>query len=130
MPYTSFYFTHHKHANKTPQVNNYWQDSTGHNFEIAAGSNILAEGNYFQDIATIMESNDSQLFTVPDESASQACSATLGRACEVNGFKNSGEFSSSDTDMLANFEGKNVAAASTFAEAQSSVPGSAGQGKL
>ncbi|PLB42547.1 polysaccharide lyase family 1 protein [Aspergillus candidus] len=111
-------------------VNNYWKDSSGHSFEIGSGSNILAEGNYFEDIPTIMESNGSQLFTSPDDAANQACSATLGRACEVNGFESSGEFSSSDSDLLANFEGKNVAAASAFTEAQGSVPGSAGQGKL
>ncbi|RHZ68358.1 hypothetical protein CDV55_107559 [Aspergillus turcosus] len=111
-------------------VNNYWYDSTGHAFEIGSGGYVLAEGNVFQNINTIVESPvDGQLFTSPDSTTNKVCSTYLGHVCQVNGFGSSGTFSQADTGFLANFAGKNVASASAYTVVQSSVPSNAGQGR-
>ncbi|CRG89703.1 pectate lyase, putative [Talaromyces islandicus] len=112
-------------------VNNYWHDSSGHGFEIGSGGYVLAEGNVFQNVGTIVESPvDGQLFTSPSTSENAVCKTYLGRACVVNGFGSSGTFDQTDTGFLADFEGKNIASASAYTAAQSSVPSSAGQGNL
>ncbi|PTU22286.1 hypothetical protein P175DRAFT_0127887 [Aspergillus ochraceoroseus IBT 24754] len=112
-------------------VNNYWYDSSGHAFEIGSGGYVLAEGNVFQNIPTIVQSPvDGQLFTSPDSTTNQVCSTYLGHVCQVNGFGTSGTFSQSDTGFLSNFQGKNIASASAYSVVQTSVPSNAGQGKL
>lgn len=112
-------------------VNNYWQDNSGHAFEIGEGGYVLAEGNVFQDIAAVAEDPiEGQAFASPSESANEACSNYLGRACEVNGFGNSGTFTQADTDLLSKFDGQTVAAATAYGEVADSVSSSAGQGKL
>ncbi|KAL4936169.1 hypothetical protein BDV06DRAFT_216881 [Aspergillus oleicola] len=112
-------------------VNNYWYDSSGHAFEIDAGGYVLAEGNVFQNIPTVIEGTVSgQLFTSPDSNTNQVCQTYLGHTCQVNGFGSSGTFNQADTAFLVNFQGKNIASADAYTVAQSSVPGNAGQGNL
>ncbi|OJJ65088.1 hypothetical protein ASPSYDRAFT_39886 [Aspergillus sydowii CBS 593.65] len=112
-------------------VNNYWYDSSGHAFEIDAGGYVLAEGNVFQNIPTVVESPISgQLFTSPNSNTNQVCSTYLGHTCQVNGFGSSGTFNQADTGFLVNFQGKNIASAEAYTVAQSNVPSNAGQGKL
>ncbi|BCS19948.1 polysaccharide lyase family 1 protein [Aspergillus puulaauensis] len=112
-------------------VNNYWYDSSGHAFEIDSGGYVLAEGNVFQNIPTVVESPVSgQLFTSPNSNTNQVCSTYLGHTCQVNGFGSSGTFSQADTGFLVNFQGKNIASAEAYTVAQSNVPSNAGQGKL
>ncbi|KAL4949472.1 pectin lyase fold/virulence factor [Aspergillus filifer] len=112
-------------------VNNYWYDSSGHAFEIDAGGYVLAEGNVFQNIPTVVEGTVSgQLFTSPDSTTNQVCQTYLGHTCQVNGFGSSGTFKQADTAFLVNFQGKNIASADAYTVAQSSVPGNAGQGNL
>ncbi|KAL4773264.1 pectin lyase B [Aspergillus nidulans var. acristatus] len=112
-------------------VNNYWYDSSGHAFEIDSGGYVLAEGNVFQNIPTVIEGTvGGQLFTSPDSSTNAICSTYLGHTCQVNGFGSSGTFKQADTAFLVNFQGKNIASASAYTVAQSSVPSNAGQGKL
>ncbi|KAL6229562.1 hypothetical protein BDW75DRAFT_249562 [Aspergillus navahoensis] len=112
-------------------VNNYWYDSSGHAFEIDAGGYVLAEGNVFQNIPTVVEGTvGGQLFTSPDSSTNAICSTYLGHTCQVNGFGSSGTFNQADTAFLVNFQRKNIASASTYTVAQSSVPSNAGQGNL
>ncbi|KAE8395523.1 putative pectin lyase A [Aspergillus alliaceus] len=112
-------------------VNNYWYDSTGHAFEIGSGGYVLAEGNVFQNIATPVQSPvNGQLFTSPDTNTNAVCATYLGRNCQINGMGSSGTFKQSDTAFLSNFKGKNIASASAYTAAQSSVPSNAGQGKL
>ncbi|KAL4926717.1 polysaccharide lyase family 1 protein [Aspergillus undulatus] len=112
-------------------VNNYWYDSSGHAFEIDSGGYVLAEGNVFQNIPTVVEGTVAgQLFTSPDSNTNQVCQTYLGHTCQLNGFGSSGTFNQEDTAFLVNFEGKNVAGAAAYTVAQSSVPGNAGQGKL
>ncbi|KAL4995228.1 pectin lyase B [Aspergillus recurvatus] len=112
-------------------VNNYWYDSSGHAFEIDSGGYVLAEGNVFQNIPTVIEGTvGGQLFTSPGSSTNAICSTYLGHTCQVNGFGSSGTFNQADTAFLVNFQGKNIASASAYTVAQSSVPSNAGQGKL
>ncbi|KAJ5951908.1 Pectin lyase fold/virulence factor [Penicillium vulpinum] len=112
-------------------VNNYWYQNVGHAFEIGAGGNVLAEGNVFQNIAAVVESPISgQLFTSPDTNTNAACTASLGRACVLNGFGSSGAFKQADTAFLVNFAGKNIASATAYTSVVASVNANAGQGKL
>ncbi|KAJ5091978.1 hypothetical protein NUU61_006848 [Penicillium alfredii] len=112
-------------------VNNYCYDSSGRSFEIGSGGYILAEGNVFQNIPTVVESPiEGQLFSSPSTSANQVCSTYLGRVCQVNGSGSSGTFSQVDTAFLTNLSGKNIASASAYSVVQLSVPSNAGQGKL
>ncbi|KAJ5107330.1 hypothetical protein N7456_004005 [Penicillium angulare] len=112
-------------------VNNYWYDNSGHAFEIGSGGYVLAEGNVFQNIPTVVESPiDGQLFTAPNAAANAVCATYLGRDCVVNGFGSSGTFSQADEGFLSDFEGKNIASASAYTAVQSTVPSSAGQGNL
>lgn len=91
---------------------------------------VLAEGNVFQNIPTVLESNSGQLFTSPDSSTNSVCASYLGHVCQVNGFGSSGSFRKADQGFLSNFQGKNIASAAAYTFAQSSVPSKAGQGKL
>ncbi|KAJ5370554.1 uncharacterized protein N7496_006646 [Penicillium cataractarum] len=112
-------------------VNNYWYDNSGHAFEIGSGGYVLAEGNVFQNIDTVVESPvDGQLFTSPSTSANTACSNYLGRVCQINGFGSSGTFSQSDTGFFSKFSGQNIASATAYTSVVSSVNANAGQGKL
>ncbi|KAL4913303.1 pectin lyase fold/virulence factor [Aspergillus aurantiobrunneus] len=112
-------------------VNNYWQDNSGHAFEIGEGGYVLAEGNVFQDIPAVAEDPiDGQLFASPSESQNEACSTYLGRVCELNGFGNSGTFDQADTDLLSKFDGQNIASASAYGDVASSVSASAGHGTI
>ncbi|KAJ0420951.1 pectin lyase A [Aspergillus carlsbadensis] len=112
-------------------VNNYWYDNSGHAFEIGEGGMVLAEGNVFQNIGTIVEDPiEGQLFSSPSTSANEVCSTYLGRACEVNGFGSSGTFNQADTGFLSNFEGSNIASASAYSEVVASVSASAGHGTI
>ncbi|KKK23136.1 hypothetical protein ARAM_005955 [Aspergillus rambellii] len=82
-------------------------------------------------VAVIAESPiNGQAFTVPSVAAGSACSSYLGRSCLINGFGSSGSFSESDTGFLANFKGKNIAAASSYSKVSTSVPAHAGHGHL
>lgn len=113
-------------------VNNYWYDSAGHNFEMDSGAMVLAEGNIFQNAQTPIEPGaKGRLFSVPNTSAAASCTASLGRACQINGFGSSGSFSGSDTSFLANFKGKNVASAKAYSDASvKNLPNTAGFGKI
>ncbi|KAH0140297.1 polysaccharide lyase family 1 protein, partial [Aureobasidium melanogenum] len=108
-------------------VNNYWYDidSKGHAFELGQGGYVLAEGNKFQNVATILESGATgKYFTVPGSGS--VCSSFIGRSCQSNAFGSSGAFSSADTSFLGNFKGKNIASA---AAASSVSTANVGYGK-
>ncbi|KAH8663207.1 pectin lyase fold/virulence factor [Ilyonectria robusta] len=111
-------------------VNNYWYDNPGHAFEVDSGGMVVAEGNVFQNVAAPVESGYAgKLFSSPSASANAVCSTYLGHTCEVNGFGSSGSFSGTTTDFLSNFNGKNVASASTYSAAKA-VQSTAGFGTI
>ncbi|KAL4865498.1 hypothetical protein BDV12DRAFT_200134 [Aspergillus spectabilis] len=112
-------------------VNNYWYDNSGHAFEIGSGGYVLAEGNVFQNIGVVAEDPiEGELFASPSTSQNAVCSTYLGRDCELNGFGSSGTFNQADTGFLSNFEGKNIASASPYADVAASVSASAGHGTI
>ncbi|KAL4940047.1 pectin lyase A [Aspergillus oleicola] len=108
-------------------VNNYFHDNSGHAFEIGDGGYVLAEGNVFQDVTAIYQDPlEGEAFSSPSESANEACSTYLGRACVLNSYGSSGTFTEADTDLLSKFDGQNIAAASAASEVASSVSSGAG----
>jgi pectin lyase len=113
-------------------VNNYFYASDGHTFEVDAGAMILAEGNVFQNVKAPVElpTAGGRLFASPDASTNSACSAVFGRACQINAFGSSGQFPGADSSFFSNFQGKNVAAATTAAVANANVRTTAGFGKI
>ncbi|PWY77614.1 pectin lyase A [Aspergillus eucalypticola CBS 122712] len=111
-------------------VNNYWYDISGHAFEIGEGGYVLAEGNVFQNVDTVLETYEGEAFTVPSTTSGEVCSTYLGRDCVINGFGSSGTFSEDNTSFLSDFEGKNVASATAYTSVASSVVANAGQGNL
>ncbi|KAI4842576.1 pecyin lyase 2 [Aureobasidium sp. EXF-8845] len=110
-------------------VNNYWNDNSGHAFEIGEGGYVFAEGNVFENVKAPVEASSfaGQLFTADSGSS---CSSALGRACEANSLTGSGTFSESDTDLLSKFSGTVVAAAEPASKIKSYVTANAGVGKL
>ncbi|KAJ0300421.1 pectin lyase [Colletotrichum paranaense] len=111
-------------------VNNYWYDNSGHAFEADAGAKIVAEGNIFQNVVAAYQTGlAGQVFASPDSTTNAKCSTNLGHACQLNAYGSSGTLVGSDTSILANFAGKNVASAGTANDAKA-VATSAGFGKL
>ncbi|KAI0018051.1 putative pectin lyase [Xylariomycetidae sp. FL0641] len=109
-------------------VNNYWQSSSDHAFEVGSGSQILAEGNVFDGVPTPVEDPvDGGLFTADDPSA---CASAIGRDCQANSLTDSGSFSVSDTNVLTAFNGLTVADALSASDAAGSVPNNAGFGTI
>ncbi|KAI0471704.1 pectate lyase a [Xylariaceae sp. FL0804] len=112
-------------------VNNYFYSSSDHAFELDSGAMVLAEGNVFQNVPTPVESPVSgQLFTSPDSGTNAACTAYLGRACQLNAFGSSGDFYQVDEGFFSNFAGKNIASAVSGQDANSQVVANAGVGKI
>lgn len=91
---------------------------------------VLAEGNVFQNVKNPIDTTRAgKLFASPNASANAACSSTVGHTCQTNGFGSSGTLTGTDTGLLANFKGKNVASATTY-EVAKSVKDTAGFGKI
>ncbi|KAI1489762.1 pectate lyase a [Biscogniauxia mediterranea] len=112
-------------------VNNYFYANSGHAFEADSGAMILAEGNVFQNVPTPLETPASgRIFASPDSTTNEVCSTYLGRVCQLNAFGSSGTLAGSDTSFLSNFEGKNIASATTGTVANEDVVANAGIGKI
>lgn len=108
-------------------INNVWSTNSGHLLEgdktTSAG---LYEGNYFEDVPTVVvDGFAGQLFTSEASDVSQ-CSAYLGRDCVSNELSSSGEFSSSDTDFLSDFKGQSIPDADSASSIKTTVPAQAG----
>jgi pectin lyase len=108
-------------------VNNYWYANSGHAFDIAAGGQVVAEGNVFQNVVAPLLSNSGKLFGAPSTTANAACTAYLGHTCQLNAFGSSGTLGGTDTSFFSNFNGKSIATAAT---ASSAIAGTAGVGKI
>ncbi|OJJ45081.1 hypothetical protein ASPZODRAFT_70393 [Penicilliopsis zonata CBS 506.65] len=109
-------------------ANNYWYDNSGHAFETDDGVYVLLEGNVFDNVTTIVDSdyNDGALFAATSDNASD-CEDYIGRACVANSYTDSGSTDDADTSVLEEFESYSsdvydAAAAST------DIASSAGQG--
>lgn len=86
------------------------------------------EGSVFQDVVEPLADWSGEMFAPTSDSSS--CASALGRDCPANIFGSSGSLSGTDTDVLNQFSGLEVADALDAASAQSSVPDNAGVGKL
>lgn len=116
-------------TNTQKPTTGYDYPSNGHAFEIDSGGYVLVEGSVFQNVPVVLDSGVAGLyFTSPSTSANAACTAYLGRACQVNGFGSSGTFSGATTSFFSDFSGKTVASAETYSWVQSNVISNAGIG--
>ncbi|KAH6639500.1 pectin lyase A precursor [Boeremia exigua] len=108
-------------------VNNYFY-AIAHAFEADSGAQIVAEGNVFQNVDQPAQAGlPGKVFASGSNNA--ACKAYLGHNCEMNAYGTSGTLAGTDTSMLANFKGKNIASASTAAVAKN-VVNTAGFGRI
>ncbi|KAJ4337416.1 hypothetical protein N0V87_004739 [Didymella glomerata] len=108
-------------------VNNYFY-AIAHAFEADSGSKILAEGNVFQNVVAPAQSGlPGKVFASTTNLA--ACKSYLGHNCEPNAYGSSGSLAGTDTSFFSNFQGKNVASASTAATAKNLV-NTAGYGRI
>ncbi|KAI9993051.1 hypothetical protein PInf_015108 [Phytophthora infestans] len=73
-------------------ANNYFEDNTGHAFDIAAGAYVLAEGNYFSSVKTPNLDDPAGHFFVPARESD--CKTAIGRACKLNVLTGSGKLTS------------------------------------
>ncbi|RAL07375.1 polysaccharide lyase family 1 protein [Aspergillus homomorphus CBS 101889] len=105
--------------------NNYWNDNSGHAFEIGSGGYVLAEGNTFADVTTVLESSSFKGVLFASDSASSTCSSYIGRSCVAN--SNGGDLTGSSTTVLGVFKGESLP---TPSAASTGPASSAGQGNL
>ncbi|GMF64495.1 unnamed protein product [Phytophthora lilii] len=126
----------HKTSGRSPKIgghdgetsvvhaaNNFFDDNTGHAFDVAAGGYVLAEGNYFNSVKTPNQPDPKGSIFIP--TAAGDCKASIGRDCEVNVLADSGTFTSSAEDaatkQISTFKtqigGTKVAAAAKFSVA-------------
>lgn len=106
-------------------VNNYWDENSGHAFEIGTGGYVLAEGNYFANVNEVLESASFQGALFSADTDSSTCSASIGRSCVANA--NGGTLAGTSADVLSNLKGETLATADS---ASTDPAGSAGQGNL
>ncbi|KAF5358763.1 hypothetical protein D9758_008553 [Tetrapyrgos nigripes] len=80
-------------------VNNYISDNTGHALDMGQGTNMIAEGNYFENVVTPLigiDANAHLYFPTVVDDANQCANSGWGRYCEWNRIAgNSGTISSS-----------------------------------
>ncbi|RLN61295.1 hypothetical protein BBP00_00005472 [Phytophthora kernoviae] len=81
-------------------ANNYYEDNSYHSMEIATGSYVLAEGNYFKHTTKPLYDGDdpdignSDYGSIYTESGENLCSQYLGRSCVANVLESNGRFAS------------------------------------
>jgi pectin lyase len=109
-------------------VNNYFYANSGHAFETAAGGNVLAEGNVFQNVKNPLENNGGQIFAAGN-GQDGACRGPLGRNCVPNAYGSTPKMPGTSAGFLNNFKGKNIAGASSANDAKR-VMQTAGFGRI
>ncbi|KAE8411683.1 pectin lyase fold/virulence factor [Aspergillus pseudocaelatus] len=120
-------FDSHWHA-----YNNFWENNSGHAFDIGEGANVLIEGNVFSNVKTPMNPEDTpgSTFAATAEDAS-SCTSALGRPCIANELTSSGELSGNDEAVLSGWPtGEGDTKAMTTDKVPSYVKANAGVGKL
>ncbi|GKT51491.1 putative pectin lyase F-1 [Colletotrichum spaethianum] len=113
-------------------VNNVWSDINGHAIEGGeATARGIFEGNAFINVKQMVSDYQGKLFSSPDATTNAQCKSALGRACEVNVFeKTTDAFKYTDTSFFGDFKGLSIASAAAASKIKTSVPASAGAGKL
>ncbi|CAI0648296.1 unnamed protein product [Colletotrichum noveboracense] len=108
-------------------VNNVFESSTGHAFEVTSGGYVLLEGNVFKNVEAPIESGgDGANLAITSDNAS-TCSSKLGRSCQANSFSSSGSYAGTDSSVLNKFGSADIPDAVAASSVSSS---SAGYGKL
>ncbi|KAB5590296.1 hypothetical protein CTheo_6258 [Ceratobasidium theobromae] len=115
--------------------NNYFNDITGHALDPAVGSQVLAEGNYFNAVKTPSTGDTNGVVFAPTSSTMNAqCSGTLSRNCVSNTLAGgSGSLpNAANTAALSAFTASVVKSASIMdpASVPSYVLANAGLGKV
>ncbi|OJZ91488.1 polysaccharide lyase family 1 protein [Aspergillus luchuensis CBS 106.47] len=107
-------------------VNNVWADNSGHAIEGTDNGMGLFEGNWFNNVPTIVQSGFvGQLFSSESADLSQ-CETYLGRDCVTNAYISSGSFDYDDDGFFVDFENLTIASAASASSVESSVPSNAG----
>ncbi|KAM5356857.1 hypothetical protein ACJ41O_003503 [Fusarium nematophilum] len=113
-------------------VNNVWEENNGHALEGGeATARGIFEGNVFINVKNLVSDYQGRLFTAPNADSTADCELALGRACEVNVLDNSqGDFDFTDTSFFSDYSSLEIAPAVSADKARTSVPKSAGAGKI
>ncbi|GLA86109.1 hypothetical protein AtubIFM56815_010360 [Aspergillus tubingensis] len=107
-------------------VNNVWADNSGHAIEGTDNGMGLFEGNWFNNVPTIVQSGFvGQLFSSESADLCQ-CETYLGRDCVTNAYTSSGSFDYDDDGFFVDFENLTIASAESASSIESSVPANAG----
>ncbi|KAG8752701.1 hypothetical protein FRC11_008100 [Ceratobasidium sp. 423] len=115
--------------------NNYFNDITGHALDPDVGSQVLAEGNYFNKVRTPSTGNaDGSVFAPTSSSMADQCSSSLGRKCVLNSLAGgSGTLANSaKNSIVAQFTASAVKSASIMdpSAVSAHVLANAGTGKV
>lgn len=106
-------------------VNNLWDDNGGHAFDVGSGSNVVAEGNIFEDVKVpLLAGLSGNLLT----DGGTACVAKLGHVCVANTLTSSGSFQADNQAALNAFT--QGSAASSKAMTANDIRRSAGFGAM
>ncbi|KAK6215973.1 Exoglucanase 1 [Pestalotiopsis sp. IQ-011] len=106
-------------------INNVFSSNSGHEGGSTGGQGLF-EGNYFEDITTVLDSGYSGvLFSAASDNLS-ICSSYLGRDCVANTYSGSDELTGDDTSFLSQFWGQKIPEAEAVSSIQSSIVSSAG----
>lgn len=119
-------YNSHWHA-----YNNYWSNNTGHAFDVGEGSNVLIEGNVFDQVKTpfLDDSSPGQAFAVSSDDKS-TCDSKLSRTCVANSLTSSGSLSAKDQAVLSSWpSGEGDITVLDASKVQSHVLKNAGVGK-
>ncbi|KAF7518592.1 hypothetical protein G7054_g13401 [Neopestalotiopsis clavispora] len=107
-------------------VNNVFASNSGHLIEGGSTTGMgLFEGNYFEDINTIVDGYSGVMFSASSDNLSD-CSSYLGRNCVANSYSSSDELTGDDTSFFSKFSGQSIPEAEDVSSIQSSVVSSAG----
>ncbi|KAJ5389398.1 uncharacterized protein N7496_000466 [Penicillium cataractarum] len=119
-------------------VNNYFENMSGHAFDIEANTWSLIEGNVFSNVTTPMTApsttKSNAIFDVPSGTES-ACTSILGRACVANSLLSgsgalTGVENTEALTQLAAVGASRIVAVTAVSGVAASVKASAGIGKL
>ncbi|KAF2127220.1 polysaccharide lyase family 1 protein [Dothidotthia symphoricarpi CBS 119687] len=111
-------------------VNNYFYSNPQHMLEADAGAKALFEGNNFQNVKAAQQADlDGAVYGVASAAQASTCTASLGRACQLNVYGTSAALTGSDSSFLSSFKGKNIATAGAAADSKNLV-NTAGYGRI
>ncbi|RMJ26422.1 hypothetical protein PHISP_02694 [Aspergillus sp. HF37] len=111
--------------------NNFWDENTGHAFDVGENGNALIEGNVFRHVNTpLLSDGAGSVFAVTQDNKA-TCESTLGRTCYPNALTSSGKLAASDKSVLTSLPaGEKGVSFMKADQVRSSVVANAGVGKI